>query len=205
MNMQVMLCIELYGSINYDPCLGSSVRFSAASSVSGPGLTAGHTITPDSVSPICVTGTKTYDSLPPCLKSLISPPRGGDGSLGPERGSRGSWSDVSGMRVMSDIRMTGWWHMVTAPPQLIGTPRRSPQAAVVGSLATGGGAGHPCAQDHIPSELEMVPGSASFILLSPTPVIPGVIQLVHNHNESHSPTTGLGGEGNSLCQQWNNI
>ena len=91
--------------------------------------------------------------------------------------------------------------MVTAPPQLIGTPRRSPQAAVVGSLATEGGAGHPCAQDHIPSELEMVPGSASFILLSPTPVIPGVLQLVHNHNESHSPTTGLGGEGNSLCQQ----
>ena len=133
-------------------------------------------------------------SLPPCLKSLISPPRGGDGSLGPERGSRGSWSDVSGMRVMSDIRMTGWWHMVTAPPQLIGTPRRSPQAAVVGSLATGAGAGHPCAQDHIPSELEMVPGSASFILLSPTPVIPGVIQLVHNHNESHPPQDSEGRE-----------
>ena len=31
MNMQVMLHIELYGSINYDPCLGSSVRFSPAS------------------------------------------------------------------------------------------------------------------------------------------------------------------------------
>ena len=56
-----MLHIELYGSINYDPCLGSSVRFSAAPLTT---LTAGHSITSDSVSPICVTGTKTYDSPP---------------------------------------------------------------------------------------------------------------------------------------------
>ena len=45
-------------------------------------FTAGHSITSDSVSPICVTGTKTYDSPPQPVSEVInfSSSRCGDGS-----------------------------------------------------------------------------------------------------------------------------
>ena len=49
--------------------------------------------------------------------------------------------------------------VVTAAPHLIGTQRRSLRDIMMTP-------GHPGLRDHIPSELEMVPGSGSFILLS---------------------------------------
>ena len=153
-------------------------------------LTAGHSITSDSVSPICVTGTKTYDSPPQptarCLKSLISPPRG---VVTGTRGTRGEVaSDVSDVH---DAWLTsGWpgdddtWSLAPLTshrdPAEISTwhdghwDSRTPRAGIIFHrnwkwfLALPHSFYYPW------------PGSSH---------PPGVIQLVHNHNERRDRVT----------------
>ena len=82
-------------------------------------LTAGHSITSDSVSPICVTGTKTYDSPPqptaPVSEVInFSSSRCGDGDPG-NTGRGSQWCQWCAW-CMADIGMTRrWWHLVTGP------------------------------------------------------------------------------------------
>ena len=170
-------------------------------------LTAGHSITSDSVSPICVTGTKTYDSPPqptaPVSEVInFSSSRCGDGDPGNMgRGSQSLMSVICMMHVwhQDDPEMThGHW----PPSHLIGTQRRSPH----GIMATGMTLGHPGLGSY-----SIGTGNGSWLCLihfiippwpgsSLIPPVPGVIQLVHNHNErrrgvTHHSWTGTSREG----------
>ena len=195
-----MLHIELYGSINYDPCLGSSVRFSPASPSSmawahrrtQPHLWLGIAYLRDRNQDLWLAPTAR------CLESLISPAQCGDGR------------EVA-MICRADIRW--WWQDDTwsLAPHLIMTS----WDLRVTSLATGdsGWLQDTQGQDHIPSELEMVPGSASFILLSLARLLSSLSSLLPLVSFNWFITTmrvthhsaGTKREGNSLCQQWNDI
>lgn len=191
-----MLHIELYGSINYDPCLGSSVRFSAAPSQCSHRRTQHHLW-------LCIAYLRDRNQdlwLSPTAHSPVSEvinfssSRCGDGDPGAM--GRGSQALMSVMCMMQRWHRDdpGWWHMVTGPPLISSGPSGDLHTALwpLGWLQDTQG------WDHIPSELEMVPGSASFILLSLPGLLshpPGVIQLVHNHNERRVRVTHHSREG----------
>ena len=176
-------------------------------------LTAGHSITSDSVSPICVTGTKTYDSPPqptaPVSEVInFSSSRCGDGDPGNMgRGRQSLMSVICMMHVwhQDDPEMThGHW----PPSHLIGTQRRSPH----GIMATGMTLGHPGLGSY-----SIGTGNGSWLCLIHF-IIPGQAPLSSPRSpvsfnwfittmrgDEESLTTaelGPAEKGNSLCQ-WN--
>ena len=178
-----MLHIELYGSINYDPCLGSSVRFSPASPSSIPSSPQ------DTASPLTRYRLFAWQEPRPMTRPHSPVSEVINFSCSVWWRDPGTWREVA-MICRADIR---WWRQDdtwSLAPHLIMTQRRSPRD-IIGHWRLRMTPGHPG-----PGSYSIGTGNGSwlclihFIIPASAPLLsppPSVIQLVHNHNESHSP------------------